>query len=183
MTGFPMNVLSVLLACVVIPLASPLTASQHGKQSGVAGPDAAAAQQPGSPVHWRLTEIPREPLRPGVEFPAAAQATIAPGWHLYALDEPEDGPLPLEFSTEPGGPVTLVSVGADPPERGPAPGTSTAVNFYRGQPRFRLRLRAGPSLGGRTGQAIINIRFQACNDRMCLPPHTARLTFPLRRED
>ena len=160
-----------LILLALLPLACP------------AGSGAARAAQAGSPVQWRLTQIPREPLRAGEEFAVAAQAAIATGWHLYALDEPEDGPVPLEFSAEPGGTVTLVSVAADRPEREPAPGTAVPVNFYRGEPRFRLRLRAGPALRGGTAEAVIAIRFQACNKHLCLPPQTARLSFQLRRQD
>ncbi len=131
-------------------------------------------------MQWRITESPREPVRPGLEFPVSVQATVATGWHLYALDEPEGGPVPLEFDAPPEGPVTLVSVGADRPQRGPAAGSAAAVNFYQGQPRFRLRLRAGSGLKAGAGPVVLEIRYQACNERLCLPPRTATLSFPLR---
>lgn len=131
-------------------------------------------------MQWRIAESPREPVRPGQEFPVGVQATVATGWHLYALDEPEDGPVPLEFNARAEGSMTLVSVGADRPDRGPAAGSAAGVNFYQGQPRFRLRLRAEPVLMAGAVAAVIEIRYQACNERMCLPPRTATLSFPLR---
>ncbi len=132
--------------------------------------------QVASPVGWRMRAYPRAPVRAGKETQAVAEATIGAGWHMYALSEPEDGPVPLEFSVRPGGPLILVSVGADRPRRGPVAGTASPVDFYVGQPRFRLRLRAGE--GAVTGPTVVEIRFQACNDSMCLPPRVATLPLP-----
>ena len=117
------------------------------------------------------------PVRAGQETSAVAEATIGAGWHLYALSEPDDGPSPLEFSVRPGGSLALVSVRADRPQRGIVAGTASPADFYVGQPRFRLRLRAGED--ARTGPVVVEVRFQACNDRMCLPPRVATLPFPV----
>ena len=163
----------------LLALLSPLLAESTTCQPGtavVAGPQGTGPRV--FPVQWQWTETPQAPVRAGQEFRAVLQATVAAGWHLYALDEPEEGPPPLEFSAVAGGPVTLVSVGEDRPERGVTGGAASPVNFHGGQPRFRLRLRASPALTA-GAEVAIAVRFQACNERLCLPPHTATLRFPL----
>ena len=132
----------------------------------------------GLPVQWRVMASPRQRLRVGQEFTAVMQATVTPGWHLYALAEEEDGPVSLEPNVRPAGPVVLVSVGADRPERGTVSGGIAAAHFYEGRPRFRLRLR-GARASKAAGPAEIAVRFQACNDRMCLPPRTVTLPLPV----
>lgn len=160
----------------------------HGQNAGpvrsaralsAAGLGEGTVERGASPVRWRLTASPHEPLRAGQQFIITVQATVGAGWHLYALDEPEDGPSPLEFSVPTGGPVVLVSTGADRPERGRMAGSASAVNYYVGQPRFGLRLRAVAEPGRGASSAGIEVRFQACNERLCLPPRTATLTFPV----
>ncbi len=176
-----MRGLSIWVTCLALQgLTLTLAPGQSAPGSAGAVSRVQKAERVGSPVQWRIAESPREPVRPGQEFPVSVQATVATGWHLYALDEPEDGPVSLEFSAGSEGSVTLVSVGADRTERGPAAGSAAGVNFYQGQPRFRLRLRAEPALKAGTVAAVIEIRYQACNERMCLPPRSATLSFPLR---
>lgn len=176
-----MKALGWVVCLALLPLV-PASPGAWGQAAGVAAgavSGAKVAGRTGFPVQWRMTQGSHAGLRPGQEFVVAVQATIAAGWHLYAADEPEDGPPPLEFHAESGEPVTLVSVGADRPERGLAAGSAAAVNFYQGQPRFRLRLRAGALQAG-VAPAVITIRYQACNERMCLPPRTATLALSLR---
>ncbi len=136
-----------------------------------------------SPVHWHLAQTFPGSAVAGEEFHAVAIAAIDPGWHLYALEEPEDGPSPLEFSTPAEGPAALVSVGADRPVRAPEPGRTGMVSYYRNRARFTLRLRLRPSARLDTALATLpvglRVRYQACNDRMCLPPRVEALAFPV----
>ena len=175
MRGFP-----VWVACLAWRVLFPtLMPGQNASGSAGAASRVHQVEQVGSPVQWRATQTPHEPVRPRQEFGVTVQATVATGWHLYALDQPEDGPIALEFSAQAGKPVTLVSVGADRPERELTASSPLGVNFYPGQPRFRLRMRAGAALTAGVGVAVIGIRYQACNQRMCLPPRTATVSFPL----
>lgn len=164
----------------------PLSTAGQGLDDAVAAGTASQhVERAGSPVQWKVAVFPRDSRSAGQEFFVAVQAVVSSGWHLYALDEPEDGPVPLEFSAQPGGPVALVSVSAERPQRGPAAGGAAPVNFYEGQPRFRLRLRAEPvprtgtGTGEKSSRAEIEVRYQACNDRMCLPPRVATISFPV----
>ncbi len=160
----------------LLGLASLWPAAATGQPAQAAPASLRPGSRVDSPVQWRLTAFPRQPLRAGEEFPAVVQATVNAGWHLYALDEPEGGPIPLEFRVQPGGALVLVSVRADRPQREASAEAGSAVNFYVGRPRFRLRLRAATAWEPGTGAAVaVEVRFQACNERMCLPPRVAAL--------
>lgn len=155
-----------------------------GAQAGVAqrGRNAAGGSEGRQvPVVWRVEAPLPEPPAPGREFRVTVTAEVIPGWHLYALDEPEGGPVPLEFSVPAGGPATLVSVGADRPMEGRTAGSAEPMMFYVGKVHFWLRLRGRPGAdkGTPSEPGAISVRYQACNDRLCLAPRVASLPFVL----
>lgn len=129
------------------------------------------------PVRWHAeATAPTTPVG-AAEFRATVTATVAPGWHLYAMDEPEAGPIALEFRSPAEGPAALVSVGADRPSRGVAAGTSEAASYYVGEAHFILRLRWRGTVPAGPVPVTLAVQYQACNDRMCLPPLTETLAF------
>ncbi len=130
------------------------------------------------PVRWRVAAAEPVTVRPG-ELRATVMAEVAPGWHLYALDEPADGPVPLEFSAAPDGAVALMSVGAERPLRGTVRGFAEPVAFYAGRVGFRLRMRMLRGGMQDVGKVKLQALYQACNERLCLPPRVALLTLPL----
>ena len=130
------------------------------------------------PVRWRVVPVVPAPVARGAAFQAVVTAAIKPGWHLYAMDEPEAGPLPLEFKTAAESPAVLLSVGADQPLGSPGTGNA-GESFYVGRARFTLRLQVRPLAALGEDAVALTARFQACNDRMCLPPQTSTMELPL----
>ena len=146
----------------------PLQAFPQGRPLGEGPP----------PVRWQIRRVETTPPTAGAEFRAVATARVAPGWHLYAMDEPEGGPVALEFSSPAAGAATLVSVGAERPFRDAAPGSSGEADYYLGEVSFTLRLRWRGADGVGSLPVVLTVRYQACNDRMCLPPRTESLVLP-----
>ena len=77
--------------------------------------DPAGGAQAPSPVKWSIQKAPAIcPGRPDVAIQFAAQ--IEKGWHLYALEQPSDGPIPTQISVGPGPHFTLDPKKIDKPE-------------------------------------------------------------------
>jgi uncharacterized protein YyaL (SSP411 family) len=105
---------------------------------------------------------------------------IPPGWHINS-DKPGHADLigtRLQLPPETGGwalgPVVY-------PEGAPLQLTfhDKPISLYAG--RVRLEAQITPSSSPPSGQTLpVEIRLQACNDEVCLPPETATLRLPVR---
>jgi thiol:disulfide interchange protein DsbD len=161
----------------------------HGKVSALAvaalallvndrGPRAFAA--PPTPAHWALDGMPKEPLAPGATFVLTLSAHIEPGWHIYAIDEPEGGPIATQIGLAESDPLTLLAVDEPEPRMVPDPVLHQPTGMFQNAVRFKLRLRAPREPLPPGAVSHILVRYQSCNDQVCLPPHTETLTLPLR---
>ena len=86
---------------------------------------AVTAQSPGKPIRWRLS-VTMESADTGL---AIVRALITPGWHLYGLSLPENGPMPTTFSFANSSGIEIT---ADP--------TPTAETVVRHDPQFGIDL-------------------------------------------
>ena len=129
-------------------------------------------------VHFQILPLEKI-LTPGSEFTLTLRATMAPSWHLYSttpypedvLAAPQPTVIQLEESPilEPDGLV-----------RQPRPNTDYDPNFgieteyFDGIADFEVPVRLIPTALEGKHEAVLKIRFMACNDRLCLPPRTIR---------
>ncbi len=130
------------------------------------------------PIHWSLAVEPSA-AAPGAKVLARFEARMDAGWHLYSLTTPKGGPVP-----------TTIAVAGNPALSGyrlfePRPQRALDRNFnletetYETSAVFLIELslegnaKAGPT------EVTADVRYQACNDKMCIPPvkrsATARL--------
>jgi len=103
-------------------------------------------------------------------------ATIADGWHMYALSQAGGGPVALKIGVPAGSAFAL---------KGPVPEANATHHFdpnfnmetlyYVKSVVFNVALQ-GSAAAAPPSSLPIDVRFQACNDRICLPPYTAHLT-------
>ncbi len=133
---------------------------------------AAAAE---NPVHWSLASVPQKPLRRGATFTPKLLARIDPGWHLYALEQPEGGPIPTDIALAEPSPLTLGAVRASKPIELLDPNFNQRVGLYIEKAEFALPLAVKPGTTAGPQHAALRVRYQCCNDTMCLPPRTASL--------
>ena len=130
-----------------------------------------AAQSVPTPVHWSTGKSIREPRgRVSVEVLAA----IDSGWHLYALAGPDESPLATEIAIAKDDPAELLRVDQGRPKRLPADPSLV----FDGSARFGVHLKPTAQSAGSAVHVLI--RYQACNDRMCLPVRHETLVVPLR---
>ena len=130
-----------------------------------------------NPAKWKLeSDVRDRELKAGEKFEAKLKAEIEDGWHLYSLKQPDGGPiattlkLPDKTDFEFTGDVTT-----------PEPITEFDRNFeldtsfFIDSAEFNAPLKAKNDSNG--GDLGVDVRFQLCNDRICLPPKTVRVTF------
>lgn len=132
-------------------------------------------------THWTLTtDSAGKSLRPGDIIKAQLKAEIDEGWHLYALDQPAGGPIATTIKIADGSPFAV-----DGEIRSPQPtvrpdnnfivdGKPIDTKFFERTAVFDLVTRATANTS--TDAFGLNVRFQLCNDKFCLPPKTLKVT-------
>ncbi len=124
--------------------------------------DRAAFRLPKSEDHVRVS------ARASTGDPLVVQVQIDPGWHIQA----NPASLPFLVPTE----LDLGSSGADAAIDYPvgrelrSEFTRETIRVYDGQLEISVRLRADAEPPGR-----LALRFQACDDKLCLPPSRTEL--------
>jgi thiol:disulfide interchange protein DsbD len=124
-------------------------------------------------VHW-TAKLPSGPaLKSGTKITADLSATIEDGWHVYSITQPPGGPL-----------RTVITVPADQALRGDGKITGTEphssydpnfqmeTQYYEESVSFKVPLVVDSSAKAGPANSVVNVRFQTCNDRLCLPPTT-----------
>lgn len=136
------------------------------------------AQQPDPVVVWTLKDVPAHSLRPGAEFSMAVRGVIRSGWHIYALEEPHGGPLETMVGLSENRALNLLHVDESQPATFFDGAFGQRLLLFRNAAGFTLHLAINRS--ARTGAVPlqVTIRYQSCNDHVCLPPHTD--TVPLQ---
>jgi thiol:disulfide interchange protein DsbD len=139
----------------------------------------ALASPPRPPVSWQIKTAPARPVKPGAKFAITVAGSIDPGWHVYALEEPQGGPIATEVALTEGDPADLLRVDESKPEQVLDPLFGLTTGFFKQSVEFRLNLQIAPGTAAGPRPLHVLIRYQSCNDRVCLPPHTDTLEVPV----
>src|SRR5579862_383130 len=120
------------------------------------------------PVQWSLrSDVQR--VRPGDPIALHLTATIQPGWHLYSLTTPEGGPTPTTAVLE-GGTLQSAALYEPAPERRFDPSFNLNTEIFSGQVILLVTGSVVPTHTEGGLDVIADLRYQACSDRLCLPP-------------
>ncbi len=136
-----------------------------------------------SPVSWSLeSDAKGKVLKTGEKFQAKLKAQIEGEWHLYSVEQPEGGPfptkitvaenLPFEFDGKPTSPKPIVKLDENFKDSNEQP---LETKFFAKQAEFYLPLKANGETSG--DNLAVNVRFQVCDDKVCLPPKTVKVSF------
>ncbi|MCD9187524.1 MAG: thioredoxin family protein [Pyrinomonadaceae bacterium] len=130
-----------------------------------------------NPVSWSLeSDAKGKTLKAEEKFKAKLKAKIEGEWHLYAVEQPEGGPFPTKITVSENLPVQL-----DGKTESPAPITKFDPNFnidtkfFAKEAEFNVPLKATAEAKG--DDLAINVKYQVCDDTLCLPPKTVKVTF------
>ena len=130
-------------------------------------------------VHWSAKVEPAATVQAGGTFEVTLDARIDPGWHLYALTQEGGGPQPLVIVIPPESPFRK---GGNP--IAPLPITAFDPNFnidtqyHAEEATFYVPVTVPATAEGRA-QLDIDVTFQTCTDRFCLPAVTERMSLNL----
>jgi len=111
-----------------------------------------------------------EPVPQGRRFEIAVVAQVADGYHVQANKVLEDYLIPLTVTADLPAGFKLVSASYPKAQKKKFPFAAQPMAVYEG--RFLVRLSIEAGAGVPTGATTIpmTLRFQACNDQLCLPP-------------
>lgn len=136
----------------------------------------ALAQGPDPVVQWSVKIAPSKPLKAGQIVKASLNAKIEEGWHVYSITQAPGGPMKTEITVPAGQAITLAG-----PVTGPTPQTAYDSNFeintefYENSATFNVPLGIDRSANSGPVKGTIDVRFQTCNERLCLPPATTHV--------
>jgi len=128
-----------------------------------------AAAQRLNPVQWQLSLEP-ERAAPGSRLLGRLTARIDSGWHLYSLSSPAGGPVPTTIALAPHPAVAAWKIHQPQPTRKFDPNFKLDTETYDRQAEFLLEITLAPRAAAGALELEAQIRFQCCDDKMCLPP-------------
>jgi thiol:disulfide interchange protein DsbD len=139
-----------------------------------------AQEQPPTPIRW-AAEQPSEGVKAGQRIHVQVSAVIDEGWHLYALDAVEGGPIPTRITA---GPVPAFALQEkdiirSEPKRAHDPNFGIETAYYEESTTFGLPIAVSRDLAAGERELEITARFQACNESICLRPQAATLKVTL----
>lgn len=106
-----------------------------------------------------------------------AKATLDAGWHVYAQNVPEGGPIATEFVLEyPEGVEVLSKFQEEKGHEGFDPVFEMDIKYFEGKVEFVQKIKA-------KGNEIIKgyVGFMVCDNAQCLPPTEIDLVFDLAK--
>src|SRR6266849_1948615 len=130
------------------------------------------------PAKWSL-ELRFASAPPGSKLIAKLQAGIEPGWHLYSLTTPAGGPIRTTIRLADNAALQSYRVFEPKPKRALDPNFNLETETYEGQPVFLIELETSKGAAPGTSEIKAEVRYQMCNDRLCLPPVRRSATAPL----
>ncbi len=135
-----------------------------------------------NPTKWNLeSDAKGKTFRKDETFKAKLKAEIEDGWHLYAVEQPEGGPFPTKITLADNAPFAIDGkIESANPIVKPDPNflvddKPLETKFFEKQAEFTLPIKIASEAN--TDALAVNVRFQVCNDTLCLPPKTVKVTF------
>ena len=141
-------------------------------------PSAAYAQQgPPQPVKWTLAVEPESgQVAAGGRLVAVVMAAINEGWHVYAPDEANVGPRPVDLAIVKNPVFSAAGKFTSPePEREMDEAFGQITASYSEKATFRLPVAVAADAPAGAHTLEIDVAFQACDGNICLPAKAARV--------
>lgn len=116
----------------------------------------------------------------GKETNVKVSVSIEPTWYLYAPDQPPGGPIPTSLKIAEGSPFEIKGeLKFSPPQTKADPnfqvdGKPLQSRFFENNASFDLTVAATSAAS--LNDLKIDARFMVCNDTLCLPARTKRVS-------
>jgi hypothetical protein len=137
--------------------------------------DSSRPLKPSEAVHTQVY-VSIEPVPRGRQFEVAAVAEVAEGYHVQANKVLADYLIPLTLTPEL--PAGFRVVGTEYPKAQVKkfPFAAQPMAVYEGRIVVRMTLETAAGVPTGAVKIPMTLRFQACNDQLCLPPAKLPLT-------
>jgi hypothetical protein len=147
---------------------------------GVSLCSASFAQVPIQPVQWSGSTIPKTSVVQGSTIEINLSAEVQEGWHVYGLTQAPGGPTPLRVNLDENAVVQIVSVKSGTVSvKKHDPSFDLETEFYPGSFSVDIQTQVKQHAAAGDQSVPVSVRFQACNDRTCLPPKTVHFSVPI----
>ena len=133
---------------------------------------------PESIVTFNYRFEPSDP-RPGEHVRIIVELNIHSGWHVYSVipDKGEFAPIPTSLNLENDSFVMVGPVYESNPITSKDPVLDMILSFHENTATLFQNIRILEDIkGGSVLKSVIKLRYQACSDRICLPPKNDQLT-------
>jgi thiol:disulfide interchange protein len=121
------------------------------------------------PVQWTLT-FDAKAAAPGSHVLAKFTGTIQPHWHVYSMTTPPGGPNPTTAGIADNPAVAGFKIYQPKPERKLDPSFGIDTETFSGQFELLFDIELKPDAAPGPADITANVRYQSCNDTICLPP-------------
>lgn len=105
------------------------------------------------------------------------RAIVQKDWYIYSLEQPANGPTPVRFRAAANSGASIGSVTEPSPRVSYDQGFRMRVGKHYGTPAFTMPVKLTTS----AATVPVEVRYQACNDNICLPPRTKTVQINLPR--
>jgi len=135
-----------------------------------------------NPVKWSAV-VRTSDVRRGEVATVELRAQLEAGYHIYAPTTPSGGPIPTKIELAPNPNVKIAGAIAQPaPIRKLDKGFGVTTETFEKAATFAVPIqiaRDAKPAGADKVEGAFNVRFQACNARLCLPPKTVSVPFTI----
>ena len=120
-------------------------------------------------MQWTLT-FDSKAAAPGSHVLAKFIGSIQPGWHVYSMTTPPGGPNPTTASIASNPAVAGFKIYQLKPERKLDPNFGIDTETFAGQYVLLYDIELKKDAAAGPADITVNVRYQCCNDTICLPP-------------
>jgi thiol:disulfide interchange protein DsbD len=127
------------------------------------------------PVSYAVTDAPDQ-VEAGAVFEITVKATIDGKWHLYSIaNDPDAGPYPTKFSSA----NPKLTIAGDITESEPSiemdPNFNAELGWHTKEATFTIPLAFNKDVES-SSMIDLEVLYQVCDDKSCLPPKTKSIT-------
>jgi thiol:disulfide interchange protein DsbD len=127
------------------------------------------------PVSYSVTEAPDQ-VKAGEVFEITIKASIDGKWHLYSVaNDPDAGPYPTQFSSANPNMVITGDVQESEPVIEMDPNFNKELGWHSKEATFTIPISFQEEAGS-TSMIDLEVLYQVCDDKSCLPPKTKSIT-------
>lgn len=110
---------------------------------------------------------------------ATLELTIAPGWHINANPPSPDYMIATEVTLAPSAGITAGKPGYPPGQKLKVSFDESAISVFSGSMTVSVPLMAGATTAQGAHKLQGHVRFQSCNDQLCLAPASVTFDVPV----